>query len=177
VRVLSTCLAGARWLFWLLASAALAADILTKRFLWHPPDEGRSPVVLVPGLLRLVGHPGNRGGAMGLPGPVVLYTVAAVVGLALIVYLLVTTDPRRALVHGGLGLLAGGAVGNLIDRLWLGSVRDFIDLHWGDAYHWPTFNVADAVICVGFALIAWDCLTGRRRPDCPVKPTEEPQAC
>ncbi len=162
-------------MFWVLASATFAADMLSKHLLWHPPQEGRAAVVLVPGVLRLVGHPGNPGGAMGLPGPVVLYTVAAVVGLALIVYLLLTTDSSRGLVHGGLGLLAGGAVGNLVDRLWLGSVRDFIDLHWGEVCHWPTFNLADAAICVGFALIAWDCLGGGKRREAAAGPAREPQ--
>lgn len=46
---------------------------------------------------------------------------------------------------------AGGALGNLLDRLRFGAVTDFVDLHWGDA-HWPTFNLADAAIVCGVAL-------------------------
>jgi signal peptidase II len=50
-----------------------------------------------------------------------------------------------------LALIMGGALGNLIDRLWLGMVIDFIDLHAG-AWHWPAFNVADSAVCVGAVL-------------------------
>lgn len=52
----------------------------------------------------------------------------------------------------GLALVLGGAVGNVIDRLRLGAVTDFLDFHWKDA-HWPAFNVADIAICVGVALL------------------------
>ena len=61
--------------------------------------------------------------------------------------------------HGGsrscivsLGLIFGGAVGNLVDRIRYGAVVDFIDLHWS-GYHWPAFNIADAAICVGVGLL------------------------
>jgi signal peptidase II len=50
-----------------------------------------------------------------------------------------------------LGLIAGGALGNLIDRLRYGAVIDFLDFHLG-GYHWPAFNVADSAICVGAVL-------------------------
>lgn len=56
----------------------------------------------------------------------------------------------RIFVHA-LGLIAGGAVGNLIDRLRFGAVVDFLDFYLG-AHHWPSFNVADAAICVGVGL-------------------------
>jgi signal peptidase II len=49
----------------------------------------------------------------------------------------------------------GGIVGNLIDRVWLGHVVDFLDFHVG-RHHWPAFNVADAAICVGVALYMLD---------------------
>lgn len=51
----------------------------------------------------------------------------------------------------GLGLIMGGALGNLIDRVWLGMVVDFIDLHVA-GWHWPAFNVADSAVCVGAVL-------------------------
>lgn len=50
-----------------------------------------------------------------------------------------------------LALIMGGALGNLIDRLWLGMVIDFIDVHAG-GWHWPAFNVADSAVCVGAVL-------------------------
>lgn len=51
-----------------------------------------------------------------------------------------------------LALIVGGALGNLVDRLRLGHVVDFIDVHWGDA-HWPAFNIADAAISIGAVML------------------------
>jgi signal peptidase II len=59
----------------------------------------------------------------------------------------------------GLALILGGALGNLIDRLWLGYVVDFISVHYRDWY-FPTFNVADSAISVGAALVVLDSLRG-----------------
>jgi len=53
----------------------------------------------------------------------------------------------------------GGAVGNLLDRLILGYVIDFLDFHWRYRYHFPAFNVADAAICVGVGILMYDLLT------------------
>ncbi len=52
----------------------------------------------------------------------------------------------------GIGLLAGGVTGNLIDRVKLGYVVDFLDFHWKNVYTFPTFNIADTAICVGILL-------------------------
>jgi len=60
-----------------------------------------------------------------------------------------------ASVIAGLGLLFGGALGNLIDRFDIGHVVDFIQWYYQDWY-WPTFNVADMAICMGIALLAFD---------------------
>jgi signal peptidase II len=74
----------------------------------------------------------------------------AVIALAIsawIVWQLRSLKPRTWFSLG-LGLIMGGALGNLIDRLWLGMVVDFIDLH-AAGWHWPAFNVADSAVCVG----------------------------
>jgi len=71
--------------------------------------------------------------------------------------------PRRARWYPlALALILGGAVGNVIDRVRIGAVVDFIDFHVGD-WHWPAFNVADSAICVGAALLVLG--TFRREPD------------
>ncbi len=51
-----------------------------------------------------------------------------------------------------LGLMIGGIVGNVLDRLRLGFVVDFLDFHWRGAWHWPAFNIADSAICVGVGI-------------------------
>lgn len=153
-------MAAGRRYFWIAAGLALATDQITKLILWRRPAPGRGATTLIPGLLRIIPHSGNRGGAMGLPGGPTFYAFAALLGLGLIALFFLTTSSQKGLVHAALGLLAGGAIGNLIDRLALGYVRDFVDLHWRGAYHWPTFNLADTAICVGFVLILWDFLFG-----------------
>ncbi len=65
--------------------------------------------------------------------------------------------PVRGPAPCGLGLILGGALGNLIDRARLGYVVDFLDLHW-HAHHWPAFNVADIGITVGIVLVLLDTL-------------------
>jgi len=59
---------------------------------------------------------------------------------------------RSAVTAVAASLIAGGALGNLLDRLRSGAVTDFIDLHWGDA-HWPTFNLADAALTLGIVIL------------------------
>lgn len=89
----------------------------------------------------------------------ILSTVSLVVSIAVFFWLL--RLPRRQKLLGiALALILGGAVGNLIDRLLLGYVIDFISLYHGD-WRFATFNIADAAISVGAALMALDLLKNR----------------
>ena len=63
-----------------------------------------------------------------------------------------------------LGLVSGGALGNLIDRVRLGYVVDFLDFHWNTAYYFPAFNVADSAICVGVAILLLSTMKKGDRP-------------
>ncbi len=99
----------------------------------------------------------NPGGAFGMyvgsrSGTVFL--VASLVALAVIFQLLRKLSLKNTLSRVGLGLVLGGGVGNLVDRLIYHRVIDFIDLHIG-AYHWPAFNLADSAIVVGVVLALW----------------------
>ena len=96
----------------------------------------------------------NTGAAFSLfPNQQKLFVVVTIFALAaILVYLLRTKDLPRFSVTG-LALIFGGAIGNLIDRLIHGMVIDFIDLHWKEVYHWPTFNLADSAICVGVGVL------------------------
>jgi signal peptidase II len=69
--------------------------------------------------------------------------------------------PEERLTAAGLSLVAGGAVGNLIDRLAYGHVVDFLDFYWR-AWHWPAFNVADSAITVGVALLLLEAFLPKR---------------
>lgn len=71
--------------------------------------------------------------------------------------------PARGAAPSALGLVLGGAVGNLIDRVRLGYVVDFLDIYW-KRFHWPAFNVADIAISAGVILLVLDMLRETRRP-------------
>ncbi|MEO5362123.1 MAG: signal peptidase II [Magnetococcus sp. DMHC-8] len=115
-------------------------------------------VVVLPGFfdLELV-H--NQGAAFGLfadLSPVwrgVILIGVALLATFFIMLLLRKTD--RRLEAFGLGLVLGGALGNLLDRVQNGWVVDFIHLHWHDL-SWPVFNLADSAICLGVGLLLWD---------------------
>ena len=140
-------------LFLSVAGLILIGDLLTK---WAAFTYlGSDPHVvlrIIPGILnfRLSLNQGAVFGlGQGLRWVFVAFTLAASVG---IVWGQWTYGRSSRLLTLGLGLLLGGALGNLYDRVLLASVRDFIDVYAG-RHHWPTFNLADAAICVGCGLI------------------------
>ena len=83
-----------------------------------------------------------------------LFIAIALIASGWVVYLL-RRYPRQTLFCFALSLILGGAVGNVIDRLLLGVVVDFLDFHLA-GYHWPAFNIADSAITCGAALLIWD---------------------
>jgi signal peptidase II len=91
--------------------------------------------------------------------------LAVVVSIGIIVWLLRLKTGAHGLLAGGLALVLGGALGNVIDRIRLGHVIDFIHFHWNAAY-FPAFNVADSAITIGAACLLLDALfEGRQKPD------------
>lgn len=107
----------------------------------------------------------NRGISFGLLDseaallPWVLSGLAVAIVIGLVVWLRQIEGRWPAVA---VGLIVGGAVGNIIDRLRLGAVIDFLDLHWA-GFHWPAFNLADSAITLGVALLLVDGLFGRRK--------------
>jgi len=79
-----------------------------------------------------------------------------IVGLLACIYIvwLLRKNQNDKLLCVALSLILGGALGNVLDRIMLGAVVDFIDLHYAN-WHWPAFNIADSAICIGAALIIW----------------------
>ena len=100
----------------------------------------------------------QEGGAFGRWFFVVLAAAAAVA----VLFYFVRTPRNDDRVLGACALLLAGILGNLTDRVRLGFVIDFILLHAGQ-YHWPTFNVADASICIGAVLLAYDLIFANRK--------------
>ncbi len=150
----------------LLAAAVIVPDQLAKAVIQQRYALWASDPV-IPGYFNIV-HVLNKGAAFGfLNRPdsswqtwfFVGVTTAAV---AFIYYLLTTANKGDRFFIWGLGLILGGALGNLIDRLRTGLVVDFLDFYVGQ-YHWPAFNVADiAISCGAFAVLVSMYMQNRR---------------
>jgi signal peptidase II len=130
----------------------LALDLWTKKaiFDWLQPMEAYS---LIDGFCRFI-RAENNGAAFNLfagkPFFLVLVSIIAIIGVFVV---FISSGKLHKLVHISLGLFAAGVCGNLYDRLFNGGVvRDFIDVYKGQ-YHWPTFNVADSLLCIGVGLL------------------------
>ena len=84
----------------------------------------------------------------------VFVLISAVMSVVFVIWL-TRVKAHEVWLANGLALLLGGAVGNLIDRLWLGKVIDFLQWHWNEVY-FPVFNLADAAITLGVIFLLWD---------------------
>ena len=154
-----------RYLILLTVSAlVLILDQVTKIYI-DRTMELHSSITVIEGFLNIT-YLRNKGAAFGmlanssfrLPFFILVSTVAVVVIMFVIKRL--REDQRLAAVS--LSLIYSGALGNLIDRVRLGEVIDFLDVHW-QGHHWPAFNVADSAICVGVFLLAIDMIREERR--------------
>lgn len=146
-----------RAIYLLISLLILVLDQVTKSW----ATRSLRPVFLIeviPGFLRFT-YATNRGVAFSLFADSsidIRYILAAISLLAAIFVILYQWRIPVWMVrlNIALSLLLAGIVGNLIDRVRLGEVVDFIDLHWQDRYTWPTFNIADAAICTGAVILA-----------------------
>lgn len=136
---------------------ALLTMLLDQASKWlvmvHIPEY--RPVRVIPGFFDLV-NIRNRGAAFGflnrsdIEWQFWLFLLATLVAVWAILSL-VRNSRHDVCLFSGLGLVLGGALGNLVDRLRFRAVVDFLDFYWG-AWHWPAFNVADMGICLGAGL-------------------------
>jgi signal peptidase II len=147
-----------------LAVMAVVLDQISKwwffRFL---VIEGNSPVQVLP-FFNLV-TVWNYGVSFGLfnSGSATAAWAFAVLALAITAALAIwLSRTDRVLIAAALGLVIGGAVGNVIDRVRFGAVFDFLDFH-AFGWHWPAFNVADSAITLGVAALFIDSLFGDRQ--------------
>lgn len=125
---------------------------------------------VIPGVLSLT-RVHNTGAAFGMlngsdfPMKTVVLTIVALAALAGVAWYTSTVPLRDRLTRAGVAAVGGGAIGNLIDRATAGYVLDFVDAYWRNWHFWA-FNVADAAITIGVALMILDMLgLGRRASD------------
>jgi signal peptidase II len=149
------------WLLWTLAGAVFLLDWLSKR--WVLEALAAAPTRHVLGDFLRFSYVRNPGVAFGFFAdrgfPL---TWVSAVALVAVLWLAFRPTARRWLHAAALGLILGGALGNLFDRLRRGSVVDFIDIGVG-SLRWWVFNVADAAITVGVLLWAGEILFGHVR--------------
>lgn len=154
-----------RLLFAAVSIGVLVLDQLTKEWITSRTTLGSS-IPIIPGLLHLT-LVTNTGALFGLfkdigdPYRTIMFLAVPVIAIALILFFQYRTSTADLVTQGGLALILGGAVGNLVDRVRFGHVVDFVDVFVGE-HHWPAFNVADSAICVGVSLLFIDLLCQSR---------------
>ena len=155
-------MAARRW-YWWLSGSVIVLDQVTK-FLAETLLTFHQPVPVLPSFNLLLTY--NTGAAFSFLAGAggwqrwFFLGLGLLVSIGLIVWLrrLKPTETRLA---AALALILGGAIGNLIDRAWLGQVIDFIQLYY-QHWYWPAFNLADSAITVGAALLVLDSLWSGR---------------
>jgi signal peptidase II len=152
--------------FYLIALAILVADQVSKAIVVRSMRLGQS-IPIVPGYfdLTFVLNPGAAFSIFAtLPDWIrnPLFIGISIAAAVLIVVYRTRHLRQNRLASASLGLILGGAVGNLIDRVRFGVVVDFLDVYVHQ-YHWPVFNVADSAISVGVTLLLFEMLMDWRR--------------
>jgi signal peptidase II len=151
-------------LFTIFMIISLVLDQWTKVLARHHLRPRLSPKVVVEGYfdLRYAENPGVAFSMLqNISGGRLWLTLLAIGAFVLVLYYLRKTPVENTRLHVALGLVGGGAIGNLIDRVAFGKVTDFIVWKVG-IHEWPAFNVADAALCVGVGLMVLDMILSSR---------------
>jgi len=141
-------------LFWPIAITGAALDLWSKWavFKWLPQIETQH-YSLIDGFLQFILRE-NDGAAFSIfPGQRFLLVGISAVALVVVICVFFSRKIHSRLMLFALGCMTSGIIGNLYDRAFnAGRVRDFIDVYIG-SHHWPTFNVADSMLCIGVGLL------------------------
>lgn len=152
------------WRLLWIAGLVILADLATKEIILYKVALYES-LEVIPGFFSIT-HVRNTGAAFGLfaghaNGFRILFFLAMTcVALAVVLFMYAKTAEENVWVSRAFCLIAGGAVGNFVDRVRFGEVVDFLDFYVGSA-HWPTFNVADSAISIGVGLLFFYAVTNK----------------
>ena len=143
----------AHLIFWSILLVGLGLDLWSKKAVFKFLGQ-RETFPVIDGFLQLV-RALNDGAAWGMfSGKSYFLTAISLVALLVIFAVFLFGQSRQRSVHVALGLFAAGICGNLYDRIFNdGLVRDFIDVVYWPGKHWPAFNVADSLLCIGVGLL------------------------
>ena len=154
-----------------VALLTLALDQGTKQ--WARADlKGQPHIVVVPGYLDMEYHE-NPGAAFGflrnVPGARYILLGVGLLAMVMVFFMIrsVPMEKGQKAADVAFALVVGGAVGNMIDRVYIGRVVDFVIMHWQRKYVWPAYNVADAALVAGIILLVL--VIGRNPPPEPAK--------
>jgi signal peptidase II len=146
----------------LIVAAVIAADQITKYII--ASHAALQNVTVINGFFHIT-YVQNTGMAWSmLSGQQALLSLVSAAAVGVMIWYLISKKPDRVTTVG-IALMIGGAAGNLIDRLFIGAVRDFLDFYiFG--YDFPIFNVADSCLCIGVALIiVWSLFCDHRKEE------------
>lgn len=147
-----------------VSAIVLILDQATKLYIDRTMDLQES-ITLVENFFNIT-YLRNKGAAFGFLAQssyrLPFFILVSVVAVAVILVVFYRLRLDQKLTAFSLSLIFSGALGNLIDRVRLGEVIDFLDAHWY-GHHWPAFNVADSAICVGVFLLAIDMFIEEKR--------------
>jgi signal peptidase II len=170
----------AAWWRWLAVSGSVVAlDLATKAWMSSAFRPGEVQAVLPFFNLVLVHNAGAAFSFLaGESGWQRWFFTFVALAISVFIVVMLKRGAQDRLLALGLALILGGALGNLYDRVSLGRVVDFIQLH-ALGWYFPAFNVADSAITLGVALLVWDSLFGQQargtaREALPVAPEEKP---
>lgn len=160
-----------KWKYLILLATTvviISLDQLTKSIIFGKFHLGES-IPVITNFFNIT-YVQNRGAAFGLLAQsdprfrVPFFIIVPLVALSSIAYVFRKIPDKDIKLSSALSLVISGAIGNLIDRLRLGFVVDFLDFHWKWGYHFPAFNVADSAICVGVGILMLDLLLNDGSP-------------
>ena len=145
-----------------LAAVTIVLDQLTKWLVMYLVMDPPRVIQVLPFFNLTVVW--NRGVSFGMFGggvvpPAVFVAMSAAIAVALLIWL---RKAETFWTQVAIGLVIGGAIGNVVDRLVYGAVFDFLDFHVA-GWHWPAFNVADSAICIGVVLLLVESLLPERK--------------
>lgn len=174
--------------FCLIALLGAAADLVTKELVFQYRGlPGQKPVLwIIDGVLGIETAV-NTGAVFGIgAGKGTLFaTLSILAGIAILIWLFWFREARSWWLTVALGMVSGGILGNLYDRLgvwwqegmpveWKSGVRDWILMQAGEAYKWPNYNIADSLLVIGAVMLVWRSFSPDPEPDPPAAPQSPP---
>lgn len=165
--------------FCLIALLGATADLITKELTFrHRGLPGEKPVLWVVDGVLGIETAVNTGAVFGIgAGKGTLFaTLSVLAGIAILIWLFWFREARSWWLTIALGMVTGGILGNLYDRLgmwwqegmpveWKSGVRDWILMQAGDAYKWPNYNIADSLLVIGAVMLVWRSFSPQPEPE------------